>query len=183
MGDPLSLSALGAVAITQGIKFLYGQANELLERRRERKKTGLEPTEPVPIKNSEVLAGQLKPLLVDYDRLEQVYEDMTALTLELAKYNYGEVAPGPEVAKKVDELRRALEAVYGQRITFKGETDRESSGTTLSGEARATLVKGLVAGVDVGSVSGGAHVEGKAEGETVEGSGSVIGARAKDVRG
>jgi hypothetical protein len=183
MADPMSLAALGAVAITEGIKFVYGQASELLKRRRERKKTGVEPTEPVPIKNSEVLEGRLEPLKVDYEILEQVQGDMAALAFELADYKDGDVAPGPDVAEKVDELRRALEAVYGQRITFKGETHQESSGATLSGEARATLVKGLVAGVDVGSVSGGARVEGKATADTVGKEGELYGVRAKDVRG
>ena len=36
MTDPLTLSALTASALTEGIKFLYGQAAELLKRKRER---------------------------------------------------------------------------------------------------------------------------------------------------
>lgn len=183
MVDPLSLSALGAVAITEGIKFVYGQASELLKRRRERKKSGVESSEPVPIENPDALEGSLEPLTIDYDVLEELQEDIAALALELGEYKDGGTEPGPDVIQKVDELRRALEATYGQRITFRGETGRESSGTKLSGEARATLVRGLVAGVDVGTVRGGATVEGRASAETVEEKGTVVGVRAKDVGG
>jgi len=39
MSDPTTLSAaaIGAAALTEGIKFLYGQAGEILKRWRERK--------------------------------------------------------------------------------------------------------------------------------------------------
>jgi hypothetical protein len=39
MPEPVTLTAasIGAVALTEGIKFLYGQAGELLKRWRERK--------------------------------------------------------------------------------------------------------------------------------------------------
>ena len=37
MVDPLTLSTIGAVALTEGIKFLYEQAGEVLKRWRERK--------------------------------------------------------------------------------------------------------------------------------------------------
>ena len=40
MVDPLSLSAIGAVALTEGIKFLYEQAGEVLKRWRDRKDAG-----------------------------------------------------------------------------------------------------------------------------------------------
>jgi hypothetical protein len=37
VADPLNLSVFAVEALNEGIKFLYGQATELLERRRERK--------------------------------------------------------------------------------------------------------------------------------------------------
>ena len=40
VADPFTLAAVGAVAITEGIKFLYGQAGEVLKRWRERKAAG-----------------------------------------------------------------------------------------------------------------------------------------------
>jgi len=73
--------------------------------------------------------------------------------------------------------------VYGQRLTFKGETQRESTGTRISGELRAKLVQGLAIATDVGNVSGPATVEGTADVGTVEAGGTVIGVRAKDIRG
>ena len=40
MADPFTLGAVGAVVLTEGIKFLYGQAGEALKRWRERKAAG-----------------------------------------------------------------------------------------------------------------------------------------------
>ncbi len=66
MVDPLSITAIGAVAITEGIKFLYGQAGEILKRWRERKdadkdaSTQQNKTEPVNVKLPVVFEGQLK---------------------------------------------------------------------------------------------------------------------------
>ena len=37
MSDPFTLSSLGAVAITEGIKFLYAQAGQVLKRWREKR--------------------------------------------------------------------------------------------------------------------------------------------------
>ena len=53
MADPLTLAAVGAVALTEGIKFLYGQAGETLKRWRESKGTKAATatvTEPVQVK-------------------------------------------------------------------------------------------------------------------------------------
>ena len=65
MVDPLTLSAIGVVAITDGIKFLYGQAGEILKRWRERKDTAKDAstqqnkTEPINLKLPSVFEGQL----------------------------------------------------------------------------------------------------------------------------
>lgn len=183
MADPFTLAALGAVAVTEGIKFVYGQAAELLKRRRERKATGVVPTEPIPIEHAEVLDAPLKPAQPDYEILESMQERVTALAVELSKYRDGLVEPPPAAMETVDELRKALEAIYGQRITFKGEQGREATGTTISGEVRAKLVKGQAIAVDIDKVGGGAHVTGKVDVDSVDSDGTVIGVRAEDVRG
>jgi hypothetical protein len=183
VADPFSLAALGAVAISEGIKFVYAQATEVLKRRRERKATGVDPTEPIPIEHGEVLDGPLKPPKPDYEILESLQERVTALAVELSKYRDGLVEPPPETVETVNELRKALEAIYGQRITFKGEKGRENTGTTISGEIRAKLVKGTAIAVDVERVSDGATVDGITYVDTVDAEGSAIGVRAKDVRG
>lgn len=183
MADPFTLAALGAVAISEGIKFVYGQAAELLKRRRERKATGVDPTEPIPIENAEVLDGPLKPAKPDYEILESMQERVTALAVELSKYRDGLVEPPPAAMKTVDELRKALEAIYGQRITFRGEQGREATGTTISGQFRAELVKGQVTVVDAENVSHGATVAGEANVGTVDSDGRVTVVRAKNVQG
>lgn len=69
MVDPLTISAIGAVAITEGIKFLYGQAGEILKRWRERKDVAmdvsiqLKNTEPIDVKLPQTFEGQLSAVL------------------------------------------------------------------------------------------------------------------------
>jgi hypothetical protein len=183
MADPLSVAAIGAVAITEGIKFVYGQASELIKRHRERKEKGAEPGTPIPVEGAEVLDGELKPLTPDYEVLERLEQRVTDLAVELAKYKDGLVAPEPATAKTVQELRDALEAIYGQRLTFKGEDRPESTGTVISGELRARIVKGLAIATDVGSVRGDATVTGTADVDTVDEGGTAIGTRVRDVEG
>lgn len=183
MAEPFSIAALGAVAISEGIKFVYGQAAELLKRRRQRKTTGVEPQEPIPIENADVLDGPLKPAKPDYEILESMQEQVTALAVELSKYRDGLVEPPPAVAGTVDELRKALEAIYGQRITFKGEKGREATGTVVSGEIRAKLVKGLAIAVEAKKVSGGATVTGTADADTVDTGSTLIGVKIDEIEG
>jgi len=179
VGDPLSIGALGAVAITEGIKFVYGQAAELLKRRRERQATGVEPTAEIEPAHTEILDGDLQPLRPDYEILDQLHERITALAVELSKYNDGLLEPEPSTAAAVDELRRALEAVYGQRITFKGEHERDATGTIVAGALRIETIAGLAIAADVGEVKGPARIQGSVESDTVESGGTVIGVRVQ----
>jgi hypothetical protein len=94
MVEPFSLGALGAIALTDGIKFLYAEAGEILRRRRERKNTA----------DTEVVNATLA-------------------------------------------LRETIEAIVGQRITFRGE-QREPTGTTIAGSIRARELHGRASGVD-----------------------------------
>src|SRR4029453_12668768 len=62
MADPLTLAAVGALALAEGIKFLYGQAGEVLKRWRERKATAA--TGPTPVA-SEPVAVELPAAAFD----------------------------------------------------------------------------------------------------------------------
>jgi hypothetical protein len=181
--DPLNPAAFAALALTEGIKFVYAQATELLKRRRERKATGAAPAEPIPLEHGEVLDGLPAPLEPDYEVLDQLQERVTSLAVELSKYQDGLLEPDAATGQTVDELRKALEAIYGQRLTFKGEREHESTGTVISGELRAALVKGLAIAADVGNVRGGATVTGGIGVDTVDTDGTAIGVRAKDIGG
>lgn len=176
MADPLSLGVLGAVVAAEGVKFLYGQATEVLKRRRERG-AGSEPEAPVAVPADAPLQGTLEPLRIDFDALEGMHDEIKTMRSVLADYADGLADPDPgdrELAAAADGLRRALEVVYGQRITFRGE-DRGPSGPVVIGRAEADTVAGDLAGVRARLVSSG-RVEATAVVNRVLPGGKVTGA-------
>ncbi len=177
MAEPFSIGALGALAATEGIKFLFTQAGEVLKRWRERRKGNQEAAEaPILVQGAEVLEGALEPPTVNFEAVERLHTDIQELGSMLAKYASGFDEPDPddtELFAAADGLRRALEAIYGQRITFKGET-RESSGPTVIGRADVETVAGDVAAVRARLVKSG-RLEGTATAKRVEPGGKLTG--------
>lgn len=152
MADPFTLGAIGALALTEGIKFLYTQAGALIDSWRKRRdaKAAEEAQHPA----AETPAGDLAPLSQSADLNGKVDDSRPAdpaiveASISQIEQAFYALAPynGP-VPKAVDDsdatlieqaerLRRLLEAVYGQRLTFKGE-DREPTGTHLTAKVRA----------------------------------------------
>ncbi|MFC6879146.1 MULTISPECIES: hypothetical protein [Actinomadura] len=178
MADPLTLSVLGGAVLTQGVSFVYDQAGELLRRRRERREAGGEPEAAEPVEaGAEVLAGRPAPLVADPAALDVVAGEMARLRRELSGYADGveEITPGDrDLLVTVDALRGLLEAVYGQRLTFRGE-DREPSGPVVEGSVDVGTVLGRAVAVRGGEVSGRAHVRGEGRAERVEGGGEFVG--------
>src|SRR4051794_33553452 len=178
MVDPFTWTALGAVAATEGIKFLYGQATEVIKRWRDHKAGKQAESEaPIPVAVPEgVLEGELAPPKVDFDAAERLHDDIKQLASVLGNYANGLEEPDPDdpdLAAAADGLRRALEAVYGQRITFKGE-DREPSGPVAMGSVDVQTVAGDVAGVRVRLARAG-RIEGQAKAKKVEQGGKLSG--------
>jgi hypothetical protein len=156
VADPLTLTVLGAVALTEGIKFLYGQATELLKRRRERKDAA--KTIEVEAAATAELEGELKqPLVADVETLDKLEPDLRELRRTLSDYaeELEPVQPGDQkLLETTDAVRQILEAVYNQRITFRGE-DRAASGPLVEAKIDVTKVAGYAAGVRAKTVSGG----------------------------
>jgi len=99
-----------------------------------------------------------------------LHEDMTELAGVLASYASGIKEPDPsdsDMVEAADALRRALEAVYGQRITFKGET-REASGPIVVGRVDVDKVAGDVAAVRARLIRSG-RVEGHVTAKEITG--------------
>jgi hypothetical protein len=171
--DPLTLGVLGGVALSEGIKFLYGQATELLKRRRERK-DAKKAAEPV---QTPELEGELRqPLEVDAEALERLAPDLLELRRELNDYadDLKPVDPeDPQLLATADAVRQILEAVYHQRITFRGE-QRDASGPLVEGRVDVTTVAGYAAAVRAKSVTSGT-VRGDAEADEVQEGGRLIG--------
>lgn len=179
MSDPLTLAAVGAVALTEGIKFLYGQAGEALKRWRERKAAGATPevAEPVQIAlPAAAFEGRLTEPRLHLEMVERLERDLRDLRAAVADYAQGidEVDPADRaLLEQVDGLRRAMEAVYGQRLTFKGE-QRPPSEAGVVGEAKVEEVLGYVAGLRAKRIIGGS-VTGRVEAGTVGPGGEAVG--------
>jgi hypothetical protein len=188
MVDPLTLSAIGAVAITEGIKFLYGQASEILKRWREHRDAAkdaspqLNNTEPVDVKLPPVFEGQLSASQIHFDAVERVEEQLRGLRKDLSDYADG-IEPvdvkDANLLQRVDALRQLLEAVYQQRITFKGE-QRPPSGLVVEGSIDVEEVAGYTAAVRARQIVSGS-VRAEAKVRRVEPGGQVIGVDADSI--
>jgi hypothetical protein len=172
MSDPISMGALGGVVLTEGIKFLYKQAGEILKGWRERhagkKSADSSPSQTV-IVESPLLEGRLSADKVDYHAVERLEVQLREVRQELSDYADG-IDPvdtaDPALLAKVDALRRMLEAVYQQRITFKGE--HRPAGPTVEGRIDVEEVAGYVVGVRARTIAGG-KVKGEVKAKHVEG--------------
>ena len=178
MADPLTLTAVGAVVLTEGIKFLYQQAGEVLKRWRERKEAGKSATtEPAEVElPSDAFEGQLEQPQVNLAAVERLEQDLRDLRAAVADYAQGidNVDPrNQQLLQATDGLRHAMEAVYGQRITFLGEP-RTASGPSVTGEANVDDVLGYVAGLRASKIVGG-NVTGRVTAKIVRPGGQVIG--------
>ncbi len=176
MSEPFSLVVLGSAA-TEGIKFLYGQAAEVLREWRKRRKE--DPSDDrdfdVPFVAQAVLDALPSGSTAGAAVLAGEYQDLARLCGALSPYalDQADVSVGDaELASAAGQLRDLLEAVYGQRFTFRGER-REHTGSLVSVRQRVDEVAGDVVGADAG-VSGGALAVDQ-EVTTVREGGSVTG--------
>jgi hypothetical protein len=188
MPDPLTLATVSAVALTEGIKFLYGQAGEALKRWGKRKLTKTataEPTmaEPVSVQlPADAFDGQLREPRLHLDAVARLEQELRDLRAAVADYAQGidEVDPNDKrLLEKVDGLRLAMEAVYGQRIVFKGEAG-PSSGTAVVGEVKVKEVLGYVAGLRAKQIISGSAT-GRVETDKVGPGAQAVGLDAETI--
>jgi hypothetical protein len=177
MADPLSPAVLGGVVLAEGIKFLYRQAGEVLKRRRERRERDSIPAEHATLRPPEgLLDGTVEPVEPRDDQVDRLEQELRETRRMLADYAEGIEIPSTGdhlVAEQADALRRLLEAVYGQRITFRGE-QRPPSGPLVIGEIDVDRVAGDAAAVRAKVISRG-EVRGSATAERVEEGGKLSG--------
>ncbi|MEU9161343.1 hypothetical protein AB0D29_13855 [Streptomyces sp. NPDC048424] len=169
MPDPITLAALGALALSEGVKFLYGQAGEVLRQRRERRAEAVE----LP---GELFERPPAALRVDLERAEELEPELRQLRQSLSEYGQGvdEIDPSDTpTVELVDALRRTLESIYGQPIVFKGEPT-PGTAIDLTGEASVKVVRGYVAAVRARAVRSGT-VKGTVRADSVEQGGQAIG--------
>lgn len=167
MVDPLTLSAIGGAAVTEGIKFLYAQAGEVLKRWREQKEAAKnttklhDQTEPITIKLPAILEGQLITPEIHFDAVERLEEQLREVRRSLSDFADGTETvdlTDEHLLRSVDALRRILEVVYQQRLTFKGE-QRLPSGSMVVSNINVEDVAGYVAAVRARRIGGDVRVE------------------------
>ena len=177
MADPFSAAALGGVVLTEGIKFLYKQAGEVLARWRQRRDKGGTDVQDARLRPPEgLLDGTVEPVEPRDDYAERLEDDLREARKLLSDYADGIEVPKPGdhlVTEQADALRRLLEAVYGQRITFRGE-QRPPSGPLVVGEIDVERVVGDAAAVRAKVISSG-EIRGSAKAKVVEASGKLTG--------
>jgi hypothetical protein len=181
MVEPITLAALGATALAEGIKFLYAQAGETIKWWRERKSAA----DPVPVVEQAPVKTPLIAKPADEAAVARLEEDIRKLRGALAVYA-DDVAPEPadpgnaDLLATVDALRQALEAALGQDLTWAGE-ERPERGTGVDAAIDVEQVAGYVAAVRARSIEGG-QVRAHVRAGTVEPGGQVIGVEADQIR-
>ncbi|MFE2726845.1 hypothetical protein [Kitasatospora sp. NPDC059327] len=139
----LTLAGLGGAALSEGIRFLYGQAEEVLRRRREARASASSGNSSSPLSLS--AAESTSP---DHALGERFEGDIHALMVELEPYRAGSGArlladPGDrQLVDTAEALRRILSVVLGTPLT----PGRESA-QTVDVQLDVEQVAGYVAGV------------------------------------
>jgi len=149
MTEPTSLAAVDVPALTEGVKFLYARAGDLLKWWRDRDRRSDTQSQLRVELPQEVFVGNLHPIQPDSRGLSALLVPLRELRASLAEYAQGIDPIDPAdtaLLAKIDALRSAVEAVYGQRLTFIGEA-APPSGTPVQGSARADEAFGYLAAV------------------------------------
>jgi hypothetical protein len=188
MVEPITLAAVGTVALTEGIKFLYTQTGEVLKRWRERRDAAEsgdaspDDAAPVDIELPDVFEGQLSEPKIHFDVVTRLDKDLRETRNNLTDYaqDIQKVDSNNEdLLAKTDALRTLLEAVLQERITFKGEI-RPPSGPVVRGSIDVDQVAGYAAAVRARRIpSGRTEVEAKAK--RVESGGEFIGVDVDEI--
>jgi len=178
MTDPFTLAGVGALVLAGGVKFLYDQAGDALKRWRRRKDAHrVGGTEPVDARlPADAFEGRLDDPHVHFDAVQRLEPALVDLRHAVADYADGiyDIDPDDQrLLQAVDGLRQAMEAVYGQRITFQGEP-RAASGPVAIGQVRVDDVLGYVAGLRARDIINGSAT-GRVEAGTVHPGGTAVG--------
>jgi hypothetical protein len=194
MVDPSTIATLAAPILGEAIKSLVGLAGDALRRWRDNKSARAAagegatapPTDQVAatFEMPNIIEGELKPIHYNVDRVERFEDDLKEFRRQLTDYADGIEAVDandPRLTANAESLRRVLEAVIGQRITFKGE-DRPASGPIVEGEVDVDRVQGDAAAVRARLVTGGT-VTGVARAKMVEPGGKLTGVDVDEIRG
>ena len=189
MADGSTLSVLSGALISDGVQFLYARAGELLNWLRARKSAGAQSqSEPVPAPavgpvGSAVLDGPLDTRRIDQGALEQLAAVIASGRGVLSPYAEGFIpveAGDSTLLSAMGRVRRALEGVYGQTITFEGERGRGRTGAVLDVRMVLDDIYGEVTGGKIGRLHEG-EVTIDVHGRDVKPGATVIGGQIEEM--
>ena len=165
MSDPLSLAMLGAPVVTEGVKFLFHQANALLQAWNKRRQDGTDVAEgeslDVALPHSPALAAPPAAGGALAARVGQAVTQLQALATSLGPFAQ-EWEPLPDGGRTLPpsavSLRELLEGIYGQPLTFRGE-QRERTGADLEfTQVLGKVTDSTVTGIGTAAIGDGGHV-------------------------
>jgi hypothetical protein len=186
--EPFTLAAIGGSLLSEAVKFLHEQATELVRYWRDRRdaEPGTAVAVPAADPPADLLDGRLAPLTVDDAALDRVASQLRDLRRDLLDYVDGTepvAADDEQLLRRTDALRSVLEAVYQQRITFRGE-NREAAGPLLHGRIDVEAVAGYAAAVRIGTLRAGAgEIHGELRADRIERGGEGVGLDIDTVEG
>jgi hypothetical protein len=109
---------------------------------------------------------------------------LRGLRKELSDYVTGVELIDPAdtaLLQQIDALRQALEAIFQQRLTFKGE-QRPASGPLVGSRIDVEAVAGYVAAVRAKTIQSG-QVRAEVKAKTVQAGGQVVGVDVSSIGG
>ncbi len=181
--DPITMAGVGSVALTEGIKFLYGQAGEALRRWRSSDDEQSEHLELAQAQlPNDAFQGNIELDQMELDVVGHLEQELRDLRAAVADYAQGidPVDPSDErLLEALDGLRKAMELVFGQRIIFRGESTSTRDAVVL-GEAEIGHLRGYVAGLRAKKIIGGSAT-GRVSSETVGPGAQAIGLEAHSI--
>lgn len=191
MSTTITLATVGLAVITEGVKFLYGQATELLKIHRQKKE--LKEEKEKETKNSidsllaakcpDAFEGNLSiPLQVDENTLFALEPQLRSLRKDVSDYaeEIEEIDQNnPILMEKINALRLILESICLQKITFKGE-QRDSSSLVVEGEIKVEEVRGYAIAVAAKNISEGTVI-GRVQAKSVEPGGQIYGVKTDKI--
>lgn len=139
---------------------------------------------PIEIKLPDIFIGQLSAPKIHLDVVAQLEGELREIRKDLADYAEGieQVdSQNMNLLVKIDALRQVMEAIFQQRITFRGE-QRPESGPVVDGRIDVTEVAGYVAAVRARKIVSGS-VTAEAKAERVDAGGQFIGVDVDTIGG
>lgn len=147
--DPITIA--GTTALTEGIKFLYGQVTDLLRRHRDHAEHAVESSDQptsgreapagdfvaLPGVSSGVLDGPLTETPVVSRELAEAAPQLAKIRSALADYADGVLrvtVDDEALSDAAASARGLLETLYRQHLTLAGETGRPATGSPLTAD-------------------------------------------------